>query len=158
MKKVSRELPKMEAGLVKPEMIVGLDLGDRYSHYCLLNSDGDVVEEGRVQSTEAALRRRGRLGRVLWSGVCEAFRVAFVGRIEHLLPLLYHDASQTVVQHFRGQQRDPAVMMFSVVPSKKLLAKSARVLDGAEALRKLRPVFQSFELALRVRIVVRDVW
>jgi len=54
MKKVSRELPKMEAGLVKPEMIVGLDLGDRYSHYCLLNSDGDVVEEGRVQSTEAA--------------------------------------------------------------------------------------------------------
>jgi len=37
MKKVSRELPKMEAGLVKPEMTVGLDLGDRYSHYCLLN-------------------------------------------------------------------------------------------------------------------------
>jgi len=36
---------------------MGLDLGDRYSHYCLLNSDGEVVEEGRVQSTEAALRR-----------------------------------------------------------------------------------------------------
>ena len=57
MKKVSRELPKMEAGLVKPEMTVGLDLGDRYSHYCLLNSDGEVVEEGRLQSAEAALRR-----------------------------------------------------------------------------------------------------
>ncbi len=57
MKKVSRELPKMEAEVAKPEMTVGLDLGDRYSHYCLLNRDGEVVEEGRVQSTEAALRR-----------------------------------------------------------------------------------------------------
>jgi transposase len=57
MKKVSRELPKMEAGCAKPEMTVGLDMGDRYSHYCLLNADGQVVEEGRMQSTEAALRR-----------------------------------------------------------------------------------------------------
>jgi transposase len=57
MKKVSRELPKMEAGCAKPEMTVGLDMGDRYSHYCLLNADRQVVEEGRMQSTEAALRR-----------------------------------------------------------------------------------------------------
>jgi transposase len=57
MKKVSRQLPKMEAGIAKPKMTVGLDLGDRFSHYCLLNGDGEVVEEGRVQSTEAALRR-----------------------------------------------------------------------------------------------------
>jgi transposase len=41
----------------KPEMTLGLDMGDRYSHYCLLNPQGDVVEEGRMQSTEAALRR-----------------------------------------------------------------------------------------------------
>jgi transposase len=41
----------------KPEMTVGLDMGDRFSHYCLLNGEGDVVEEGRMQSTEAALRR-----------------------------------------------------------------------------------------------------
>jgi len=41
----------------KPEMTMGLDIGDRYSHYCLLNQPGDVVEEGRIQSTEAALRR-----------------------------------------------------------------------------------------------------
>src|ERR1035441_4864399 len=57
MKKVSRELPTMEAVSTKPEMTVGLDLGDRYSHYCLLNADGVVVEEGRIQSNEAALRR-----------------------------------------------------------------------------------------------------
>jgi hypothetical protein len=38
-------------------MTVGLDLGDRYSHYCLLNKDSEVVEEGRIQSAKASLRR-----------------------------------------------------------------------------------------------------
>jgi transposase len=56
MKKVSKETGKMEA-TAKPEMTVGLDMGDRYSHYCFLNHQGDVVEEGRMQSTQAALRR-----------------------------------------------------------------------------------------------------
>ena len=56
MKKVSKETRKMEA-MAKPEMTVGLDMGDRFSHYCFLNEDGDVIEEGRMQSTEAALRR-----------------------------------------------------------------------------------------------------
>ena len=55
MKKVSKQMRKMEVA-DKPEMTLGLDLGDRYSHYCLLNAAGDVVEEGRMQSTEAALR------------------------------------------------------------------------------------------------------
>jgi transposase len=32
-------------------------MGDRFSRYCLLNEEGDVIEEGRTQSTEAALRR-----------------------------------------------------------------------------------------------------
>jgi transposase len=57
MKKVSKQMRKMEAAIDTPEMTMGLDMGDRYSHYCLLNGDGDVVEEGRIQSTEAALRR-----------------------------------------------------------------------------------------------------
>jgi len=53
MKKVSRTAAQME----KPEITVGLDLGDRFSHYCMLNSDGDAIETGRIQSTEEALRR-----------------------------------------------------------------------------------------------------
>src|ERR1035438_8550949 len=56
MKKVNKQMRKMEAA-DKPEMTLGLDMGDRYSHYCRLNAEGDVVEEGRMQSTEAALRR-----------------------------------------------------------------------------------------------------
>lgn len=57
MKKVSRVVKQAEIGMSKPAMTVGLDLGDRYSRYCLLNGEGEVVEEGRIQSTETAFRR-----------------------------------------------------------------------------------------------------
>src|SRR5450631_2914830 len=39
----------------KSEHTVGLDLGDRYSFYCVLTGAGELMEEGRIQSTEAAL-------------------------------------------------------------------------------------------------------
>lgn len=41
-----------------PKVTVGLDLGDRYSHTCSLGADGDVLDEGRVATTPAALRSR----------------------------------------------------------------------------------------------------
>jgi transposase len=47
----------MEASRNKPELTVGLDLGDRFSRYCVLDGGGEVVEEGRVQNSEAALLR-----------------------------------------------------------------------------------------------------
>jgi transposase len=37
---------------------VGLDLGDRWSRYCVLNGSGDIVEENRVQTTAAGLEER----------------------------------------------------------------------------------------------------
>ena len=40
-----------------PEMTVGIDLGDRFSRYCVVNQDGEVIEEGRIQTTMAALER-----------------------------------------------------------------------------------------------------
>ena len=37
----------------------GLDLGDKYSYLCLLDTDtGKVVEEGRLRTTPEAFRRR----------------------------------------------------------------------------------------------------
>ena len=30
---------------------VGIDLGDKFSHYCLLGSDGELIEEGRFRTT-----------------------------------------------------------------------------------------------------------
>jgi transposase len=43
----------------KPSMTVGIDLGDKYSYLCLLDTDsGEVIEEGRLRTTPEALRRR----------------------------------------------------------------------------------------------------
>jgi transposase len=50
MTDVSREQPKITAGL---------DLGDKYSHLCLIDTDsGEVIEEGRLRTTPEALRQR----------------------------------------------------------------------------------------------------
>jgi transposase len=57
MKKVSKVVGQKKAVEKKPAITVGLDLGDRYSRYCVLNEECEVIEEGRIQSTEAAFRR-----------------------------------------------------------------------------------------------------
>jgi len=51
---------KQQGGTVaesKPAQVVGLDLGDRYSRYCLLSSTGEMMEEGRMQTTAAAIEK-----------------------------------------------------------------------------------------------------
>jgi transposase len=43
----------------QPKMTAGLDLGDRYSYLCLIDTQsGEVVEEGRLRTTPQAFRRR----------------------------------------------------------------------------------------------------
>lgn len=44
----------------KDKLTVGLDLGDKYTQVCVLDSDGEVIEEARLRSTPAALGRRFR--------------------------------------------------------------------------------------------------
>ncbi len=40
-------------------MTAGLDLGDKYSHLCLIDSaGGEVIEEGRLRTNPEAFRRR----------------------------------------------------------------------------------------------------
>jgi transposase len=39
-------------------MVIGLDLGDRWSRYCLLDNAGGVLKEDRVRSTDRALGER----------------------------------------------------------------------------------------------------
>jgi len=36
-------------------LTIGIDLGDRWGHYCVLDAQGDVAEEGRVRMTRTAL-------------------------------------------------------------------------------------------------------
>jgi transposase len=38
-----------------PELTMGLDLGDKFSHYCLVSRGGKKVEEGRVKTQRGAM-------------------------------------------------------------------------------------------------------
>jgi transposase len=42
---------------VVPEAVaaVGIDLGDRWSHWCSLSSTGEVIDRGRVKTSAEAL-------------------------------------------------------------------------------------------------------
>ena len=61
---------------------------------------------------------------MLGAGVGEAFWVVSKGCVEDQLSLLDDVPSHAAVQHLRGQQGDPAVMVFLVIPGKERLSKS----------------------------------
>ena len=44
-------------GMGRGKVTVGIDVGDRYSHFCMLGDDGEVVREQRVRTTERELSR-----------------------------------------------------------------------------------------------------
>jgi hypothetical protein len=49
----------MDGSKEQPKMTAGLDLGDKYSYMCLIDSQsGEIMEEGRLRTTPEALRRR----------------------------------------------------------------------------------------------------
>jgi transposase len=49
----------MDGSSQQPQMTVGLDIGDKYSYLCLIDTvSGEVMEEGRLRTTPEALRRR----------------------------------------------------------------------------------------------------
>jgi hypothetical protein len=37
---------------------IGIDLGDQWSHYCMLDEAGEVLEEGRFRTTEGGVGKR----------------------------------------------------------------------------------------------------
>ena len=57
MSKIIKQAGRKRTTKDNPEMTMGIDVGDRYSHLCLLDEDGEVVERDRVRSTDAAFRR-----------------------------------------------------------------------------------------------------
>ena len=49
----------MDGSKEQPQMTAGLDLGDKYSYLCLIDSQsGEVIEEGRLRTSPEAFRRR----------------------------------------------------------------------------------------------------
>ena len=59
MKKNStcRQSPKRGSKARGPEMTIGMDLGDKTSRYCVLNGDGEVIQEQSVATTKKAMQR-----------------------------------------------------------------------------------------------------
>ncbi|HEY6348858.1 MAG TPA: IS110 family transposase [Candidatus Angelobacter sp.] len=53
---MKKSIKKPNAKENKPERTVGMDLGDRWCHYCLLNRDGEVMETGEIKTKEKNLR------------------------------------------------------------------------------------------------------
>jgi transposase len=49
----------MDGSKERPKVTAGLDIGDKYSYLCFIDThSGEVVEEGRLRTTPEALRRR----------------------------------------------------------------------------------------------------
>jgi transposase len=49
----------MDGSKERPKMTAGLDLGDKYSYLCLIDTQsGETIEEGRLRTTPEALRHR----------------------------------------------------------------------------------------------------
>lgn len=48
----------MEQSTSMSGMTVGMDLGDRRTHYVVMSAEGEVIEEGRLATRPEALRRR----------------------------------------------------------------------------------------------------
>jgi transposase len=49
----------MDGSRSEPKMTAGLDLGDKYSYLCLIDTQsGEVIDEGRLRTSPEALRRR----------------------------------------------------------------------------------------------------
>ena len=43
------------------QITVGIDLGDRWSHYCILNEEANVVEEGPFRTVASSVENTFRV-------------------------------------------------------------------------------------------------
>jgi transposase len=85
---------------------IGIDLGDEYSQVCVLDADGDIIDEGKVRTSEAAIRAR-------FGGMKPALTVLEVGThspwISRLLEELGHQclvASPNALHRKNGRKSD----------------------------------------------------
>ncbi len=82
-----------------PKITIGLDVGDRYSQVFAVDAEGEVIEEGRLPTTQAALRHR-------FSGMDRARVVLEVGThspwMSRLLTELGHEVRLSTTVRTKG--------------------------------------------------------
>src|SRR5690348_11765209 len=55
MKKVSTAVTKQSRNCSQQKWIIGLDLGDRSSHYCVLDESGRILAENKTTTSPTAM-------------------------------------------------------------------------------------------------------
>jgi transposase len=78
------------ADRLEGKLIVGLDVGDRYTQVCVLDEDGEIVEEARVTTTPKALTRR-------FAGMSPSRLVLEVGTHSHWVSRLLDELGHEVI-------------------------------------------------------------
>ena len=72
----------MDGSREQPKMTAGLDLGDKYTYLCLIDTQsGEVLEEGRLRTTPEAFRRRLSSERLLRIAIEAGTHSPWVSRV-----------------------------------------------------------------------------
>jgi transposase len=72
----------MDGSREQPKMTAGLDLGDKYTYLCLIDTQsGEVMEEGRLRTTPEAFRRRLSSERLLRIAIEAGTHSPWVSRV-----------------------------------------------------------------------------
>lgn len=94
---------------------VGLDVGDRYTHLCVLDAAGEIVEEGRVRTTPAAIHQRfARAPRqrvVLETGTHSPWMNALLTELGHEVLVANARRLRLIAQHDAKRDRTDAEML-----------------------------------------------
>src|SRR5215213_7796701 len=88
----------------------------------------------------------------------KALWVLGVGGGEHVSPPGPHHLGAAVVDVGGGMEPDAGVAVLVVVPAKEPAAEGVGVLEAAEPIGELGPVFHGAKLAFAVGVIVAHVW
>jgi transposase len=125
-----------------PNLTIGIDLGDQWSQFCLLDPDGALLEEGRVRSTRSAFQAR--------FGALAPARIALETGTHSLWAseLLTELGHEVIVAHVREVRAITGSHSKSDQVDARKLARYARVDPAILHPVRLRPSDQQRDLVL----------
>lgn len=126
------------------EQVVGVDLGDRWGRYCVVDRRGEKVDEGRVRMSRTALRKR-------FGGMPQCRVVIEVGTHSPWISRLLHGLGHEVVV---ANARQVALIWGSSHKSDRVDAEALARLGRVDT-RLLRPIQHRSEAAQADRSLVQ---
>ena len=87
----------------------------------------------------------------------EAVGMSSVSGVENDAAAVNGRSRQTMMNHCRRKKAQAGMAVMIVIPGEELLAERTGILERPKAFGEARPVFQSAEVAFRIRVVVGDM-